>query len=170
MGGASSKRAMSTDGDGSSAPAGRILPAVLIALLGLLILALGASSASAALRHSVWTNEFGPDGTASGGFESIVNVGFEQTNNRVIVGTNGNSNNVYSITVNSPGSYTLNPGFPFSATMQSGDSDIAVSSGPGPTAGYIYTNNSNAGYVAYTSAGVEAGTFNIGGEICGLAD
>jgi hypothetical protein len=53
--------------------------------------------------------------------------------------------------------------------MNSGDSDIAVSSGPGATAGYIYTNNSNPGYVAYTPAGVEAGTFNVGGEICGLA-
>ncbi len=106
MGGASSKRAASTDGDGRSAPAGRILAAVLIALLGLLILALGAGPASAALRHSVFTNEFGPDGTASSGFESIVNVGFEQTSNRVIVGTQGSASNVHSITVNSPGSYT----------------------------------------------------------------
>lgn len=169
MGGASPQRASSTRGDGSGAPSGRLLPAVLVAAIGLLLFALSASSASAALRHSVWTNEFGPDGTATGGFESIVNVGFEQTNNRVIVGTQGSSSNVFSITVNSPGSYTPVPGFPISATMNSGDSDIAVSSGPGATAGYIYTNNSNPGYVAYTAAGVEAGTFNIGGEICGLA-
>ena len=77
--------------------------------------------------------------------------------------------NVYSFTVNSPGSYTLVPGFPFGATMNSGDSDIAVSSGPGATAGEIYTNNSNGGIRRLRSGRNPGGTFNTGGEICGLA-
>ena len=63
MSGVSSKRAASTGGDGSGAPSGRLLPGVLVAVLGLLILALGASSASAALRHTTISGVFGNDGT-----------------------------------------------------------------------------------------------------------
>jgi hypothetical protein len=141
-------------------------PALLITVF---LLALGAfaSSASGALRHSVFTNEFGPDGTAGtdfgGGFRS---VGFSQGNKRVMVAM---ENAVHSITVNSPGSYTPVGGlFPFSTTIGF-VGDAAVSSGPGPTAGFIYTAPDSSIYRAWTAAGAEAGEFNVGGEVCGLA-
>src|SRR5262249_45420881 len=65
MGGASATRAASTRVDGSGAPAGRTVPGLLVALLGLLILALGAVPASAAERHTTISGVFGNDGTNS---------------------------------------------------------------------------------------------------------
>ena len=167
MGGPSSKRATSTRAYGSGAPSGRVLTGVAIALLGLLILALGASSASAALRHSVYTSEFGPDGTSGTTFSGFRNVSFSQATKRVIVATEG-SNNVHSITVNAPGSFTPVPGFPFSTSI-GGDGDVAADGGSGSNAGYIYTTPDGGHYNAWTPAGEEVGEFNVGGEVCGLA-
>jgi hypothetical protein len=168
IGGASSGQMASTCGDGSGARATRLLLGA-VALLGLLTLAVGAAPASAALKHSVFSAEFGNDGTAATTFAGgIRNIGFAEGSKRVIVGMGGASN-VHSITVNSPGSFTPAV-LPFTANLgPTNDSDIAVSSGPGATAGYIYTVPSSGTYTAWTPAGVEAGAFNAGGEICGLA-
>ncbi len=163
--GASSRRAASTGSDGSSAPSGRILPGVLVALLSLLILALGASSASAALRHSVYTNQFGPDGTNGTSFSEFRSIGFSQASKRVVAST---GSNVYSFTVNSPGSYTPIAGFPFPTSM-GGDGDLAVDGGAGASAGNIYTTPDGGHYNAWTPSGEEAGEFNVGGEVCGVA-
>ena len=114
MSGVSSRRAASTGGDGSGAPSGRLLPGVLVALLGLLILAFSASSASAALRHSVFTSEFGPDGTNA-------TSSAEWPEHRLRARRTSASSSAIGperptvITVNSPGSYTPLPGSPFHA-------------------------------------------------------
>ena len=165
MSGVSPERDASTSDDGSGAPSGRLLPVVLVAVLGLLILAFGAAPASAALRHSVFTNQFGPDGTNATSFSEFRSIGFSQAGHRIVAST---GSNVYSFTVNSPGSYTPVAGFPFSMSM-GGDGDLAVDGGAGASAGTIYTTPDGGHYNAWTPAGEAAGEFNVGGEVCGVA-
>ncbi len=152
-------------------PSSRALTGVAIAILGLLILALGASSASAALRHSVWTNEFGPDGTPP---RADSKASRTSDSNRRTIGSSWESTATRTTSSASPS--TPPEATPWSRASRSRRFDAVRRqrhrgrpADPGPPPDTSTPTTATPATSPDTSAGVEAGTFNIGGEICGLA-
>jgi hypothetical protein len=169
MGGASPERASSIPPDGSGAPACRALT-ILLALLGLLILALGAGPASAASRHTTVTGFFGNDGTTGTSWNGRASAWNKAESQFYGIGPE----DLRIISIPTPGVFNfVNP--PNGATLDGGyvgnSAEADVDNSGGPRDGDVYVSTESRQLRGFDVGGESLPNFPIpfAGNICGVS-
>ncbi len=158
--------------DGSGAPTRPRLLRWLIVLFGALVLVFGAGSASAALRHSAFTAEFGSDGTEFTNISDSRGLAYHQANKRIYVLSNTFPDVMHGLGIPAAEVFNpLGPPFPVETPVVS-DSAIAVDNSGGSTDNYIYTapdTGPNSRILQYDASGNFLQEIVTSGEKCGVA-
>ncbi len=129
------------------------------------MLAIAASSASAAFVHPTATSSFGTDGTGATSFSGSTGpLTFNEATHRLYVLDSGSSR-VYGFDASTPGTYTPLGGFPFTVNPPGSVPDLAVDSGNGN----IYFVSENSGLYGFTSTGSSIFSVSGFGDPCGAA-
>jgi hypothetical protein len=134
------------------------------------LLALGASSAQAAITHPYTGTSFGPGGVGTGSFGNVVGVAVRQSSGEVFVLDSSEGGRVYKfnaagVPVNFASSGTnVIEGV---GSASGSEEEIAVDDSSGPDAGDIYVANNRAVSI-YSKTGEPLGELS-GGEMCGVA-
>ena len=129
------------------------------------MLAIAASSASAAFVHPTATSSFGTDGTGATSFSGSTGpLTFNETTHRLYALDSGSSR-VYGFDASTPGTYTPLGGFPFTVNPPGSVPDLAVDSGNGN----IYFVSENSGLYGFTSTGSSIFSASGFGDPCGAA-
>jgi hypothetical protein len=168
---AKASSAGSTPGQaGRSTAHSRLL--VLICLATALVVALTASSASAAVTHPYMGLSFGPDGTAATSFANLQGVAVDQSSEEVFVYDAGEGKIYKFDAAGNPVDFSALTGNAIEGiggAIEPGTEEIAVApaSAPGGTAGDIYVAN-NSVVKIYGPSGAQLGELT-GGETCGVA-
>ena len=171
LSGVTARRAASIGADGSGASAGRLLSGSLIALIGILVLAFGANSASAAFRHTTITGVFGEDGTNGSSWNGRAGTWYRTGSEWYGV----LPEHVRIISVPSPGSFTFaNPpeGFPVAGGYVGNTAYVDVDNSGGPRDGaYYIVGEGNNDLRGHTSDGTSLSNFPLpfAGELCGVS-
>jgi hypothetical protein len=150
-----------------------LVPRKLLAPLGFAILALlavGASSAQAAISHPYTGTSFGPGGVGSGSFVNVQGVTVDQASGDVLVYDDAEGGRVYKfdaagepVDFSSTGTNVIEG----AGGAGGAEEEIAVDDSTGPDAGDIYVAN-NSVVKIYSAAGAPLGELS-GGEMCGVA-
>lgn len=141
----------------------------------LLLLAVFASSVSAAQTHPYTGVSFGPDGVGgSASFERVQSVAVDPGNGDVYV-YDGGAGKVYKFdSAGAPVSFSATgtnaiSGVGGSAGGAEFEIAVAPAGSPAGTAGNIYVANNGSAIHVYSAAGTEIAVLDQGGETCGAA-